>query len=156
MDLYHIIEEYEGLSSDDPGEIPNSFAKKSKRPKSNKPKSLKPFNSSFFKMEKNASINSMIAKDFTHAKKQKDSIYADIIKWDEAKRSNTMKGKLRGKRKRTVGDIICENHDFTGEVKEIGLGQMNSWNDNMDSTKGVAKILSSLRNKSQKNLHQDM
>ena len=160
IDLQLITEEYESISSDEPEEIPSLFKAKpgknmAKKTKSNKLKSLKSDIYPYVKLEKDISVNSRIAKDFIKAKKKKDSIYSGIIKWDEAKRSNSLK-KSKAKRKRTVGDIICENHDFTSEVKEIGLSQMNSWNDNIDSTKGVTKILSSLRKKSQKKSSQDL
>ena len=107
-------------------------------------------------MRKKISGNTMLAMDFKQAKRKKDSIYSDIIKWDEAKRFNIIKKKSLKKRRRTIGDIIRENHNFTDQVNEIGLGEMNTRKDNLNTTQNMSKFLSSLRNSSQQNLHQDL
>ena len=82
-------------------------------------------------MRKKISGNTMLAMDFKQAKRKKDSIYSDIIKWDEAKRFNIIKKKSLKKRRRTIGDIIRENHNFTDQVNEVGFGEMNTGKDNL-------------------------
>ena len=58
--------------------------------------------------------------------------------------------KTARKRRKTVTDIILENHEFTDVEHEFGLREINEWKDDTSSTKNIKNILETLKKKSER------
>ena len=58
--------------------------------------------------------------------------------------------KAARKRRKTVTDIILENHEFTDVEHEFGFDKINEWKDDTSSTKNIRSILETLKKKSER------